>query len=91
MDVEPIISIHALSGSHNSRTIRLIGKVHGCIMVVLIDMCRSHNFMDSSIAKKAKLMVLPTNEMAVKVTNGETIKSEGRSCSKVQIQMQDKS
>ncbi|KAG7970785.1 hypothetical protein I3843_07G101600, partial [Carya illinoinensis] len=60
VEIEPGISIHALSGSPNSRTMRLLGKVQGCVVVILIDTGSTHNFLDPSVAKKTQLLVQPT-------------------------------
>lgn len=90
VEVEPGISIHALSGSPNPRTMRLIGRVLGCVVVILIDMGSTHNFMDPSIAKKIQLMVQPIDGLTLKIANRAALNSEGK-CLEVHFHMQGNS
>ncbi|KAG7996678.1 hypothetical protein I3843_01G173600 [Carya illinoinensis] len=74
---EPAISIHALVGSPNPRTMRLIGSIGGVRIVVLIDTRSTHNFVDPSIVTKAQLPLCHTPRLTVKVANSEAVSSEG--------------
>lgn len=69
---------------------RLRGQVQECVMVILIDTESTHNFIDSSIAKKNQLLVQLTKRLAVQITNGAALTSEGK-CLDVQFHMQGNS
>lgn len=43
------ISTHALSSSPSPKTMRIVGHVNGCAMVLLINIGFTHNFMDPAI------------------------------------------
>lgn len=64
---------------------RLIGKVQGCVVVILINTGSTYNFMDHSIVKKALIKVKKT--LWTKVANGATLGNE-RKCTKVKLHMQ---
>ncbi|KAA8529666.1 hypothetical protein F0562_034234 [Nyssa sinensis] len=74
---EPAISIHALAGSPNPRTMRIIGFIRGVQIVILLDTGSTHNFVDPSIITKARLPIYHTTGLNVKVANGEAVRSEG--------------
>ncbi|KAA8534845.1 hypothetical protein F0562_029939 [Nyssa sinensis] len=74
---EPAISIHALAGSPNPRTMRIIGFIQGVQIVIMLDTGSTHNFVDPSIITKARLPIYHTTGLNVKVANGEAVRSEG--------------
>lgn len=49
--MNPQVSIHALDGTSDSRTIRVKGGLKGKIIHVLIDSDSTHNFVDLNVAK----------------------------------------
>jgi hypothetical protein len=49
------ISIHALVGSPSPKTMCILGRVNGYVVVLLIDTGGIHNFMDPSIQQRAHL------------------------------------
>lgn len=53
----PEISLHAIAGALNLRTIRTIGCMQGCYVVLLVDIDGTHNFLEPMIAKKASMKI----------------------------------
>ncbi|KAB1203113.1 hypothetical protein CJ030_MR8G008945 [Morella rubra] len=84
------ISLHALTGSLNPKTMRVVGRVGGQNVVILIDSGSTHNFLDPSIVKRGHLSVDRGEEIRVRVANGELLTSEGRS-ENVKISLQGNS
>lgn len=54
-NTDPEIFLHALTGSINPKTIRILGKIKGQQIVILIDSESTHNFLDPTIIKRAQL------------------------------------
>lgn len=73
----PDISLHAILGSSNPKTIRVVAKIGAVKVVVLIDMGSTHNFLDSEVLQKIKLRVDKATKVHVKVANGELVGGEG--------------
>jgi hypothetical protein len=67
---EPEISLHAITGSPNPKTMRLWGKINYQGVIILIDFKSSHNFLDTAISSKLALSVQQVDNIAVKVANG---------------------
>ncbi|RVX03831.1 Transposon Tf2-8 polyprotein [Vitis vinifera] len=87
VEIEPGISIHALVGSPNPKTMRFLGHICGRAVVILVDTGSTHNFMDPSVIQRAHLPSNPTEGLSVKVANGQAVCSEG-SCAAVPLHMQ---
>ena len=87
VEIEPGISIHALVGSPNPKTMRFLGHICGRAVVILVDTGSTHNFMDPSVIQRAHLPSNPTEGLSVKVANGQAVRSEG-SCAAVPLHMQ---
>ena len=65
------ISVHALAGTEQPKTLRLKAQLKNQHMLILLDSGSSHNFLDKSLAAKLQchsMGVLPTK---VKVANGD--------------------
>ncbi|PWA47683.1 hypothetical protein CTI12_AA343190 [Artemisia annua] len=69
----PQISIHALTGTTNFQTMRVIGKVGKHDIHILVDCGSTHNFLDKGIAKKLGCNVKPTCPLAMTVANGSNL------------------
>lgn len=65
------ISLHALKGSSNPRTMRVKGKVAGQWVVTLVDSGSIHNFLDSYVARRAKLPIGGEERVKVRIANGD--------------------
>ena len=77
-EAQPEISLHALSGWSDYRTMRVTARIGQCEMVVLIDSGSTHNFISEKIANLLQLPVVPTKHFNVKVANGGPLKCQGR-------------
>lgn len=75
----PEISLHALIGSMNPKTMRVLGKIGGQKVVILIDSGSTHNFLDPSIAQKAQLVAQNGEDIKVRMASGELLSNEGKS------------
>ena len=78
-EVEPEISIHALCGSPNPKTMRIIGQVGRKTVVILIDTGSTHNFIDPAIIQLSQIPYDAESKMQVKVANGQAVYCEGKS------------
>lgn len=67
------ISLNAITGSPNPRTMRLVGQIKYQGVIILIDSGSSHNFLDESISSKIALDIHQVDNIAVKVANGQII------------------
>jgi hypothetical protein len=58
--LEPEISLNAISGSLNAKTMQVVGIIKDQRVVILIDSGSTHNFIDSSVVNKGSLgLILP--------------------------------
>ncbi|XP_022863881.1 uncharacterized protein LOC111383916 [Olea europaea var. sylvestris] len=73
----PEISFHAISGTSNPRTIRLLSKIGGILITISIDSDSTHNFLNSKVASKVGIKATKPGEFSVQVVNGNKMKSEG--------------
>ena len=72
------ISLHALTGSTDPRTLRLTGYIHGKPITILVDSGSTHNFVQPRVAELLRLTISPANPFDVTVGNGSTISCQGR-------------
>jgi hypothetical protein len=66
----PEISLNAITGTPNPRTMRLLGVLKGQQVVILIDSGSTHNFVDAQLAKMLGIQVQNGRTIKVKVANG---------------------
>ncbi|KAL2931387.1 Retrotransposon-derived protein PEG10 [Bienertia sinuspersici] len=69
-DVEPHISVNALSGNQAFQTMRVNGLYNQTPLHILIDSGSTHNFLDLGVAKKLSLTLEPISPQAVTVADG---------------------
>lgn len=72
------ISLHAIVGSVYPSTMRVLGRMKGQQVVILIDIGSILNFLDATIISKVKLAINSLKQIEVRVANGERIKSGGK-------------
>lgn len=73
----PEISIHALLGSSNPSTMKVIGKVASQKATTLIDSDSTLNFMDTAVAKRSKLSIEIGENVNVLMANGDQLLTKG--------------
>jgi hypothetical protein len=49
---KPEISLQAITGSAHPKTMRVLGRINGQQLVILIDSGSTHNFLDATLARK---------------------------------------
>ena len=86
-NVEPEITLHALTGWSAPRTMRVNAKVGFFNIVVLIDSGSTYNFMSTRMAALLRLLVVPTKAFTVRVANEARLQCQGK-FEKVQVLLQ---
>lgn len=81
------ISLHAIIGNPNPKTMRVSVKLSGHNFMVLIDTGSSHNFIHPRVAKRVGMRVLKHKPIGVNIADGSKPWSEG-SCSDIKLMIQ---
>ena len=63
------IKLYALIGNPSSITKRMLEKIKGQWAIILIDICSTHNFLESSILEALRLSVTSKKGSEVKLAN----------------------
>lgn len=71
--------MHAITGSPNPETRRLIGTIKSHEITILVHSSNSHNFVDPTIASKIQLAIQVDVKLFVKVANGQIVHTKGYS------------
>ncbi|XP_037493831.1 uncharacterized protein LOC110010892 [Jatropha curcas] len=77
-EIEPEISLHALTGWSSAGTMRVAIQIKSLELICLIDSGSTHNFINEKIAEFLKLSVEPTIPFNVKVANGDPLQCSGK-------------
>ena len=86
-ELEPKITLHALTGWTGPKTLRITAKMGPHKVVVLVDSGSTHNFISDRLANMLRLPVVPTKAFSVRVANGEKLRCQGR-YDKVRVEFQ---
>jgi hypothetical protein len=78
MDQELEISLNAIIETPNPKTMRMIGIIKGQQVTILIDLGRTHNFVDEQVAKLIGLKSTSKNVIKVRIANGQEISGPGK-------------
>lgn len=81
------ISLHALEGYPSEKTIKIRGNAGKSKLLVLIDRCSSHSFLNENTAKELLCVLQPTPPLCVTVANGHKMISRYK-CPKFTWRMQ---
>jgi len=73
MDEMPQISIHALYGVHTYQTMKVTGKAENATLHILIDLGSTHNFLDTTVAKRLHSTVKKIPSLQVALANGQEL------------------
>lgn len=76
-ELEPEVTLHALTGWITPRTTRMTATMGSHEVMVLIDSGSTHNFISDHLASTLRLLVVPTEPFIVRVANGEQLKCQG--------------
>ena len=69
-NLEPLISVNALTGVAKFRTMRVTGQVRKKPLHILIDSGSTHNFLDVNVAKKLGCKIEDMDLVSVIVADG---------------------
>ncbi|KAG8378561.1 hypothetical protein BUALT_Bualt08G0149700 [Buddleja alternifolia] len=82
------VFVHAMSGVHDYKTMRVTGHVGGQTVHILIDTGSTHNFLDVNAAKRIECKVVETDLFPVSVADGYKIYSSSM-CKNFSWKMQE--
>ena len=81
------ISLHAIIGSPNPKTMRVVVKLSGHNFVALIDTGSTYNFIHPRVVRRVWMKVLKHKPIGVNIADGSKLWSEG-SCSDIKLMIQ---
>jgi hypothetical protein len=85
-EVEPIISLNALTRFSSPQTLNLIGYIKHWKVIILIDSGNTHNFIHRRIAQENNCYICVVNNFQIMIFNGGSMKCGGR-CENVCLQI----
>jgi hypothetical protein len=85
-EVEPVISLNALTCFSAPQTLKLIGYIKHRKVIILVDSRSTHNFIHRCIAKETNFYIRAVNNFKIMISNGESTKCEGH-CENVHLQI----
>jgi hypothetical protein len=87
-DVEPLISLHALTGISSPQTLKLIGYIKHHKVIILIDSGNTHNFIHHRVSQETHCYIHAVNNFQIMISNGGSMKCGGH-CENVCLQIGD--
>jgi hypothetical protein len=87
-EVEPVISLNALTGFSTPQTLKLIGYIKHWKVIVLVDSGSTHNFIHHRIAQETHCYIHVVNNFQIMIVNGGSMKCGGH-CENVRLQIGD--
>jgi hypothetical protein len=87
-EVEPVISLNALTRFSTPQTLKLIGYIKHWKVMILVDSGSTHNFIHCRIAQETHCYIHVVNNFQIMIANGGSMKCEG-SCENVHLQIGD--
>ncbi|OMO52671.1 Retrotransposon gag protein [Corchorus olitorius] len=83
----PVISLNALLGCVGPRTMRIAGKIKNLVVMMLVDSGSTHNFLDTTLAKRLGCTIQTIKGLDVQVANGKTLRCQ-EVCSQLHWEVQ---
>jgi hypothetical protein len=77
-EVEPLISLYALTGFSAPQTVKLIGYIKKKKVIILIDSGNTHNFIHHYISHEINCYICVVNNFQIMISNGGSMKCGGR-------------
>jgi hypothetical protein len=87
-EVEPVISLNALTSFSTPQTLKLIGYIKHQKVIILVDRGSTHNFIHRRIAQETHCYIQAVNNFQIMISNGGSMKCGGR-CENVCLQIDD--
>jgi hypothetical protein len=87
-EVEPIISLNALTGFSTPQTLKLIGYIKHQKVLILVDSGSTHNFIHRRIAQETHCYIHAVNNFQIMIANGGSMKC-GWHCENVHLHIGD--
>jgi hypothetical protein len=88
LEVEPVISLNALTGFSSPQTLKLIGYIKNRKAIILVDSGSTHNFIHRRIAQETHFYIHAVNNFQIMIANGGSMKCGGH-CENVHLQIGD--
>jgi hypothetical protein len=85
-EVEPDISLNALTGFSAPQTLKLIGYFKHRKVIILVDSGRTHDFIHRRIAQETNCYIHAVNNFQIMIANGGSMKCGGR-CENASLQI----
>jgi hypothetical protein len=85
-EVEPVISLNALTGFFAPQTLKLIGYISHQKVIILVDSGSTHNFVHYHIAQETHCYIHAVNNFQIMIGNGGSMKCGGH-CENVCLQI----
>jgi hypothetical protein len=85
-EVEPLISLNALTGFSTPQTLKLIGYIKHKKFIILVDNGNTHNFIHHFLAQEINCYIRVVNNFQIMIANGGSMKCGGR-CENVHLQI----
>jgi hypothetical protein len=85
-EVEPLISLNALTGFSAPQTLKLIGYIKHRKVIILVDSGNTHNFIHRCISQEINCYICAVNNFQIMIANGGSMKCGGH-CENVCLQI----
>jgi hypothetical protein len=79
-EVEPVISLNALTSFSTPQTLKLIGYIKHRKVIILVDNGSTHNFIHRRIAQETHCYIHVVNNFQIMIDNGGSMKCGGHCC-----------
>jgi hypothetical protein len=87
-EVEPVISLNALTGFFAPQTLKIISNIKHRKATILVDSGNTHNCIHRRIAQETNCYIRAVNNFQIMIANGRSMKCGGR-CENVRLQIGD--